>query len=136
MNRQTDMLLLAGALALTALAATAILATASVNEFVSWAWSRHHNVLSWYIRPLFLIPFCYFAYRHSLFGITLTLLGLATSMFWFPAPASVSPAVAEMLASEQVYLLGEWTLLKVLIALIVPVTFTALALAFWKRSFA
>jgi len=130
------MLLSAGALALTAFAAVTILATGSADEFASWAWARHHNVLSWYIRPLFLLPFCYFAYQRSLFGITLTLLGLATSMFWFPAPARVSPAASEMLASEQTYLLGEWTLWKVLIALIVPVTFTALALAFWKRSFA
>lgn len=96
MTRRNDLLLSAGALALTLCAAVAIFATGSVSEFVSWAWSRHHNVLSWYIRPLFLIPFCYFAYRRSLFGITLTLLGLATSMFWFPAPVSVSPAVNEI----------------------------------------
>jgi hypothetical protein len=32
----------------------------------------------------FLLPFCYFAYRRSLWGIVLTLLTLATSMFWFP----------------------------------------------------
>ena len=24
-----------------------------------------HNVLSWYIRPLFLLPFCYFAYKRT-----------------------------------------------------------------------
>jgi hypothetical protein len=26
------------------------------NEFFVWAFSRHHNIMSWYIRPLFLIP--------------------------------------------------------------------------------
>jgi hypothetical protein len=109
-------------------------ATGSIEEFAAWAWERHHNVLSWYIRALFLLPFCYFAYKRSLFGITLTLVALATSMFWFPAPETTSPAVREMLAAEEEYLTANWTLWKVLIALLVPVSFAALGLAFWKRS--
>lgn len=28
------------------------------HEFLSWAFARHQNLLSWYIRPIFLIPFC------------------------------------------------------------------------------
>jgi hypothetical protein len=36
-----------------------------LEGFLSWAWARHHNVLSWYIRPLFLLPFCYFAVEFS-----------------------------------------------------------------------
>ncbi len=52
-----------------------------LDEFLSWARARHHNPLSWYIRPLFLLPFCYFAYKRSMWGIALTLLALATSMF-------------------------------------------------------
>ena len=64
----------------------------------------------------------------------LTLLALATSMFWFPVPEHPSPAVNEMLASEREYLTADWTLWKVLIALLVPLTFAALGLAFWKRS--
>ena len=63
-----------------------------INDVAAWAWARHHNILSWYIRPLFLLPFCFFAYRRSLLGITLTLVALATSMAWFPAPATPSPA--------------------------------------------
>src|SRR3712207_4368585 len=105
-----------------------------LEEFLSWAWARHHNVLSWYIRPLFLLPFCYFAYRRSITGIVITLIALATSMFWFPAPENPSPAVIKMLAAEEEYLTGEWTLAKILMALLIPISFTALALAFWKRS--
>jgi hypothetical protein len=132
--KRTDMILAAGTLALALIAAGVIVATASTDEFVAWAWARHHNVLSWYVRPLFFLPFCYFAYRRSLWGIVLTLLALATSMFWFPAPEHASPAVNEMLKAEREYLTANWTLWKVLIALLVPLTFAALGLAFWKRS--
>ena len=134
MSKRTDVILSVATLALTIVAAGVIVATTSTDEFVSWAWARHHNVLSWYIRHLFFLPFCYFAYRRSLFGIVLTLLALATSMFWFPAPEHTGPAVNEMLASEREYLTAHWTLWKVLIALVVPLTFAALGLAFWKRS--
>jgi hypothetical protein len=132
--KRTDVTLSVGTLALALIAAGVIAATGGTDEFVAWAWERHHNVLSWYIRPLFLLPFCYFAYKRSLWGIMLTLLALATSMFWFPAPQHSSPAVNEMLEAEKEYLTANWTLWKVLIALLVPLTFAALGLAFWKRS--
>jgi hypothetical protein len=123
-----------GTLALVLLAVVAVAATGTLDEFGAWAWERHHNVLSWYIRPLFFLPFCYFAYKRSLFGMVLTLVALATSMSWFPATETTSPAVIEMLAAEEEYLTGDWTMLKVLLALIVPISFAALGLAFWKRS--
>jgi hypothetical protein len=131
---RTDVILSVAMLALAIVAAGLIAATSSSDEFVAWAWARHHNILSWYVRPLFILPFCYFAYRRSLLGIVLTLLALATSMFWFPAPEHTSSAVNEMLASEREYLTTDWTLWKILIALLVPLTFAALGLAFWKRS--
>src|SRR4028118_1780838 len=132
--KRTDVILSVATLALAIVAAGVVAATAGTDESVAWAWARHHNVLSWYVRPIFFLPFCYFAYRRSLWGIVLTLLALVTSMFWFPAPEHVSPAVTEMLASERQYLTANWTLWKVLIALLVPLTFAALGLAFWKRS--
>ena len=55
-------------------------------------------------------------------------------MFWFPVPDNPSSAVNEMLASEREYLTANWTAWKVFIALLVPLTFAALGLAFWKRS--
>jgi hypothetical protein len=132
--KRTDVILSVATLALALVAAGVIVATASTDEFVAWAWARHHNVLSWYVRPLFFLPFCYFAYRRTLWGIVLTLLALATSMFWFPAPEQASPAVNEMLRAEKDYLTSNWTAWKVLVALVVPLTFAALGLAFWRRS--
>ncbi len=132
--KRTDVYLSAGTLGLALFAIMAVAVTGSTGDFVAWAWERHHNVLSWYIRPLFLLPFCFFAYKRSLWGMTLTLLALATSMFWFPAPGEASTAVKEMLGAERKYLTANWTLWKVLMALVVPATFAALGLAFWKRS--
>jgi hypothetical protein len=132
--RRTDVILSVGTLALVLLAVAVMAAMGTLDEFGAWAWERHHNVLSWYIRPLFLLPFCYFAYRRSLFGITITLVALATSMFWFPAPEQSSSGALEFLAMEREYLTGEWTVAKILLALIVPLSFAVLALAFWKRS--
>ncbi len=132
--KRTDVILSAGTLALVLLAAAVVITTGATNEFVAWAWERHHNIMSWYVRPLFFLPFCYFAYKRSLFGMVLTLVALATSMFWFPAPETTSPAVIEMLAAEEEYLTGECPLAKILIALLIPIGFTALALAFWRRS--
>ena len=67
--KRVDAILSAGTLALVLLAAAVVAATGNNDEFTAWAWERHHNILSWYIRPLFLLPFCYFAYRRSLFTL-------------------------------------------------------------------
>ena len=132
--RRTDVILSAGTLALILVAVGVVAVTSTVDEFAAWAWARHHNELSWYVRPLFLLPFCWFAYKQSLWGITLTIVALATSMFWFPAPERVDPRAAEFLAMEREYLTSDWSLWKVLLALLVPVSFAALAVAFWRRS--
>jgi hypothetical protein len=100
----------------------------------AWAWARHHNVLSWYVRPLFLLPLAWSAYRRSPAGIAVTLVGLATSMAWFPAPARVDPRVAEFLRFEQEWLTGEWTGRKVLLTVLSPLSLSAYCLAFWRRS--
>jgi len=105
-----------------------------LSDFLAWAWARHHNVLSWYIRPLFIIPYIYFAYKRSWKGMALTVVALLTSMFWFPAPANVNPTVAQFLEIEREYILGPLTAPKVLLWLAVPAFFVLLAVAFWKRS--
>lgn len=104
------------------------------KSFIDWAYERHQNQLSWYIRPLFIIPFCLFAYKRSLAGIMATIFMVFTSMFWFPKPVEVSNQVVEFLEMEKEYLTGDWGLSKVLIALLIPVSLSALAVAFWKRS--
>ena len=128
------MILSAGTLAVVLLAVVVVAATGATDEFAAWAWARHHNELSWYIRVLFVLPFCYFAYKRSLWGIVLTVVALSTSMFWFPAPERVDPRAAEFLAVEREYLTSGWPLWKVMLALLVPISFAALAVAFWKRS--
>jgi hypothetical protein len=129
-----DVILSVGTVALILVAVGVVALTGRTVEFAAWAWERHHNELSWYIRPLFLLPFCYFAYKRNLWGITLTVVALATSMFWFPAPERVEAGAAEFLAVEREYLTSDWSLWKVLLGLIVPASFAALGVAFWKRS--
>jgi hypothetical protein len=105
-----------------------------MGDFWAWAWARHQNPLSWYIRPLFVLPYCYFAYKKSVAGLTLTVVGVLTSMFWFPAPSEVSSRAAEFLAMEQQYVTGGWTWTKTAMTLLVPVWFVVLGGAFWRRS--
>ena len=64
----------------------------------------------------------------------LTLVALATSMFWFPAPERSDPMTLEFLAVEREYLTGDWTMAKVLLASLVPISWAALGFVFWKRS--
>jgi hypothetical protein len=104
------------------------------GRLAEWAWARHHNVLSWYVRPLFLLPLAWSAHRRSPAGIAVTLVGLATSMAWFPAPARVDPRVDEFLRFEQEWLTGEWTGRKVLLTVLSPLSLGAYCLAFWRRS--
>ena len=74
-----------------------------MSDILQWVWARHHNVLSWYIRPLFLIPFCYFACRRS------------------------------FLKMEQEYLTGAWDLRKIAPSMIIPACFISLGFTFWKH---
>ncbi len=115
---------------------TIVLITAFVvnEEFFYWAFERHHNEWSWYLRPLFLLPFCYSAYKRSFAGIMLSIFAVLTSMFWFSKPEIVNQQIIEFLKFEKDYLYGQWGLSKVVITLIVPFSLFLLALAFWKRN--
>jgi hypothetical protein len=100
-------------------------ATGRLERLAEWAWARHHNVLSWYVRPLFLLPLAWSAHRRSPAGIAVTLVALATSMAWFPAPARVDPRVDEFLRFEREWLTGEWTGRKVLLTVLSPLSLSA-----------
>jgi hypothetical protein len=104
------------------------------DAFFEWAFQRHHNILSWYIRPLFIIPMVIFAFKKSYTGIFASIFALFTSMFWFSAPAESSPQVLEFLAFEMEYLKSAWTAPKIIMSLAVPLFFYMLLTAAWKRN--
>ncbi|ASV31974.1 hypothetical protein [Maribacter cobaltidurans] len=130
-NRNTDIIV--GGLFLC-LTIAFITVSMTYRPFFDWVFERHHNQWSWYVRPLFLLPFCYFAYKKSFTGMMISIFALFTSMFWFPKPEIVSENVMGFLAFEKDYLYGDWNLSKLLLTLTIPLSFLALGLAFWKRS--
>lgn len=118
-----------------AVATVVFLVLFMTNDMVfNWAYARHKNVLSWYIRPLFIIPIVLFAFKRSLAGIFISIFALFTSMFWFPVPETVSPQVASFLEFEMEYLRGAWTVPKIMMSLTVPLFFMGLVMAAWKRN--
>ena len=105
-----------------------------LGDFLNWAWARHLNPLSWYVRPLFILPFCYFAYKKSVWGMALTVVAVASSMFWFPVPATPDPRAVTLLAVERQYVGGPWTLGRIVLTALVPIWFIALAWTVRQRS--
>lgn len=116
------------------LTALFIILSVTNSSFFDWVFDRHHNQWSWYIRPVFLIPFCYFAYQRSWAGISITVFCLFTSMFWFNKPETASEKVKTFLQFEKDWIYGEWNAKKLMLIITVPFSFIALGLAFWKRS--
>lgn len=106
----------------------------SNDVFFNWAFERHHNILSWYIRLLFIIPMVVFAFKKSYTGIFASIFALFTSMFWFPVPTNSSSQVLSFLAFEMEYLKGTWTAPKIIMSLAVPLFFIMLIMAAWKRN--
>lgn len=106
----------------------------SNDIFFNWAFERHHNILSWYIRLLFIIPMVVFAFKKSYTGIFASIFALFTSMFWFPVPTNSSSQVLSFLAFEMEYLKGTWTAPKIIMSLAVPLFFIMLIMAAWKRN--
>lgn len=117
-----------------ALATLGLIAALALNDdFSRWAWARHHNPLSWYSRPLFLIPYCLAAWHRSWTGLAATLLLLCSSMFWFPAPPVPDPTIARFLAAERAWLAAPWTATQWLYLLTVITALSALAAVCWRR---
>jgi hypothetical protein len=82
------------------------------------------------------LPFCYFAHKKSAAGLVLTIVGVTSSMFWFPAPSEVDPRAAAFLAMERQYVTGEWNWAKTGMTALIPTWFVLLGWTFWRRSWA
>ena len=103
------------------------------NSFFEFSWKRHHNPLSWYLRPLMLLPFCFFAYKKSFSGMFFSIFALATSMMWFPEPTIPSKQAQDFLRMEIEYLSMDWNPIKILLTTTIPLLFVLLGIAFWRR---
>ncbi|GAA0990024.1 hypothetical protein Q7689_18805 [Nocardiopsis tropica] len=102
-------------------------------DFAAWAWPRHLNPLSWYIRPLFFLPVAYFCWTRRPLALSLTIAAMLSSFFWFPEPEEVDPAMAAVLAmEEQLFTDPTWVTWASLA--LVPVLLGSLCAAFWYRS--
>jgi hypothetical protein len=102
-----------------------------LNQILEWAWGRHHNMYSWYIRPVFVLPFCYFAWRRSLAGVFATLVATLSSIAWFPAPETPSPEALRYLEMERRWLSSGP--LSFAMGFLVVTSLWLLAAAFWQR---
>ncbi|MEU0102061.1 hypothetical protein [Streptomyces sp. NPDC006267] len=104
-----------------------------MSDFLHWAWERHANPLSWYIRPLFFLPLAYFAWRRRPWGLALTLVALLTSFFWFPAPENPDPRIQGVLDMERAFLTHPDAFQVVMLSL-APLLLAAFCAALWRRS--
>lgn len=102
------------------------------QEILDWAFQRHLNPLSWYIRPVFLIVLAYFAYKRSWKGVIITFVLMMSSMVWFPAPETINPQMQTVLEYEQMLLS---TPISAIFTIALMMAFVTLILmAFWKHS--
>ncbi|WP_157716256.1 hypothetical protein [Roseivirga echinicomitans] len=101
----------------------------------NWIWDRHQNLFSWYSRPLFIIPACYFAYHHKLWHTGAWMALMFASLFWFSAPQQVSESVQAYLEWEnKLFFNGDSIVpLVVLIAGVLAFLF-GLFYAFYRRN--
>lgn len=123
-----------GGMAFTALTVLFLTLFFTSDSFFNWAFERHHNLLSWYIRPIWILPIAFFAFKRSWTGVMASIFCLFTSMFWFPAPETVNPKVIEFLNFEMEYLKGSWDFSKIFVQLAVPLFFAGLIYTAWHRS--
>ena len=117
-----------------ALAAIAIITVFFTNKtFFEWAFTRHQNTLSWYIRPLFIIPIVIGAHKKSYSVIFASIFSLFTSMFWFPVPATIDERVTGFLNFEKDYLTSGWVADKFFVVIAVILFFSFIIYTTWQR---
>lgn len=102
----------------------------------AWVWDRHQNQFSWYSRPLFLVPACYYAYRRKLGLIVGFMAMLFCSLFWFAAPENVSEHISGYLEWEkQLFFLNKSRVPIFTLLTAVSVFLVGLFSAIWYRNF-
>jgi len=107
----------------------------SGEDLGAWIWDRHQNPFSWYSRPLFIIPACYYAWRRKPLHVIGFLLLLFTSLFWFAAPDHVPERVSDFLEWEkQLFFTNQSSLPLLALIVTVALFLFGLFLAFWKRN--
>jgi hypothetical protein len=106
-----------------------------LSDFLAWAWPRHLNPISWYIRPLFFLPIAYFCWHRRPVALTATILAMLSSFFWFPAPpeGQIDPRMAGVLEMEKELFANPSWITWVTLPLI-PAMLAGLCAAFWYRS--
>jgi|GEM_PF-213104 len=110
-------------------------AYADGKDIGAWIWERHQNQFSWYSRPLFVIPACYYAYRRKIWHVLGINALLATSLFWFAAPETVSDAVSGYLEWEkQLFFVNESRTPLFVLCAAVLVFLVTLYYTFWHRN--
>lgn len=106
-----------------------------IGDFLTWAWPRHLNPVSWYIRPLFFLPIAYFCWTRRPAWLTATIVAMLSSFFWFPAPpeGEVDPKIAGVLEMEKA-LFADPTWITWVTLPLIPALIGGLCAAFWARS--
>ena len=101
-----------------------------------WIWDRHQNQFSWYSRPLFIIPACYYAYRQKLGFIICILVLLGTSLFWFAPPVEVSETISGYLDWErEAFMNPDNRKPLIVLGVAVFIFLFLLFYAFWHRNY-
>ncbi len=135
MHRMDAIMYLIVMAALLYSAAILFFAHSAGEHLGSWIWDRHQNQFSWYSRPLFLIPACYYAYRQNLWMVVGFMILMACSLYWFAAPAIVSEQVRGYLEWEkQLFFTNESRVPLISLTVAVLIFLFGLFYAFWKRN--
>ena len=106
-----------------------------LTEFSDWAWARHHNEWSWFIRPFIVLAFCTAAWFRRRNLVVAIGFFFPISAVVFPAPAVPKPYVIAFLNSERQLLEGLSLFSWFIFVSAVVLFLWLLAAAFWKRSF-
>lgn len=99
---------------------------------MDWAFRRHLNPFSWYIRPLFLLVLVYAAYKRSWKGVIVTFVLMMSSMVWFPEPEKIDLQMKKVLEFEQMLLSSPVSAVLTIAFMLVFLGF--ILAAFWKQS--